>query len=219
MEDITKDYLIALGVLFLVNALVGIALLEWAWYKSRRFRQPIHELTEKFPWWSRPDAPKWKKWKLYPGAATFLVPRLALLVLTTFLTLILINVLLIGHNRNDPITGFREKLCRNYLKGAMYLLAIGVWFTKVSHTYVQPEDVGHYEEYLGPIEEQQRYQEDDVPLHPNVPKRGHGPVSTIVTNHHGVVEILNLICSPLFPSFAPKGALKKVPLLRGLMDA
>jgi 1-acyl-sn-glycerol-3-phosphate acyltransferase len=38
-------------------------------------------------------------------------------------------------------------------------------------------------------------------------------VSTIVCNHTGLSECLNLVLSPLFPAFTPKAELKNVPFI------
>ena len=78
------------------------------------------------------------------------------------------------------------------------------------------EDVDHYQEYLGPLEEQNRYQADSTPEHESVPKRGIGPSSTIICNHVGFMEILNLVCSPLSPSFTPKADIQKMPFISGI---
>ena len=45
-----------------------------------------------------------------------------------------------------------------------------------------------------------------------MPKRGNGPSSSVVCNHIGFMEIINLICSPLHPSFTPKASVREIPL-------
>jgi len=78
------------------------------------------------------------------------------------------------------------------------------------------EDVDHYQEYLGPLEEQNRYQADSTPEHESVPKRGIGPSSTVICNHTSFMEVWNLVCTPLSPSFTPKVDLEKIPFLSGI---
>ena len=59
--------------------------------------------------------------------------------------------------------------------------------TIVKYKYLTMEEVNHYQEYLGTIEEQKAFQtakEDD----PRVPKRGPGPASVVTCNHTGWVE-------------------------------
>ena len=78
-------------------------------------------------------------------------------------------------------------------------------FTHESHEYISPEDVDYYEEWLGTKEEQEAEQQepdgDPELLERRVPKRGPGKCSTVICNHVGYIEILNLVCSPLQPGF------------------
>jgi len=54
--------------------------------------------------------------------------------------------------------------------------------------------------------------------HPNVPKRGSGPSSTVVCNHVGFVECLNFVCTPLNPSFTPKSEVQKLPIVGNIAE-
>ena len=49
-----------------------------------------------------------------------------------------------------------------------------------------------------------------------VPKRGPGKCSTVVCNHTGFIEILNLVCSPLQPGFVSKDEVSRMPIAAGL---
>ncbi len=51
------------NILLVLNAILGLVVFEWAWFKTRRFRKPIAELNAQFPELCRNDAPNWKKWK------------------------------------------------------------------------------------------------------------------------------------------------------------
>ena len=51
------------NIILIANSVLGLLVFEWAWYRSRRFRNPIQELDAQFPELRRFDAPKWKKWK------------------------------------------------------------------------------------------------------------------------------------------------------------
>ena len=96
--------------LLALNAVLGLAAFEWAWFKTRRFRNPIQALDEQFPELRRFDAPHWAKWRHYPGAVTLMFPRI-LTSFMVFLTMaIVLNIILIGHNRSKPITGVRKVL-------------------------------------------------------------------------------------------------------------
>ena len=103
MVDAWVSWTIALSI----NAVLGVALLEYAWYKTRRFRHPIHELNAQLPELSRFDAPEWKKWKLYPGALTLLIPRLVIGLGLCVFMMLACNVFLIGHDRSKPLNKFR----------------------------------------------------------------------------------------------------------------
>ena len=83
-----------------LNALLGWLLLEWSWAKFRRFRLPLKDLDAIYPAYARTDAPKWQKWKLYPGALTLLIPRAIFGVLVMVSLLIFLNVIMLGAQRD-----------------------------------------------------------------------------------------------------------------------
>ena len=62
-------------ILLLVNAGLGLFLIEWAWHKMRFFRREITDLNSVMPSYRRKDAEKWSRWMFYPGAMTILLPR------------------------------------------------------------------------------------------------------------------------------------------------
>ena len=100
-------------IIYLVfNAVIGLISFEWAWYTTRRHRKPILELSAQFPELCRNDAPKWKKWKHYPGAITFLVPRFVICLALGLLMALVIKLCLIGYGRERPLEGCRKWLCR-----------------------------------------------------------------------------------------------------------
>ena len=66
--------------LLALNAILGLVGFEWAWYKTRRFRNPIQALDEQFPELRRFDAPHWAKWRHYPGAVTLMIPRILIAI-------------------------------------------------------------------------------------------------------------------------------------------
>ena len=136
-------------ILLTVNALIGLALFEWAWAKSYRFRNPIKELDDMFPATKRIDATKWKKWYFYPGAVTLLLPRFVLGTLCFASMVMWINITMIGQERNAPI-GEQRKRCLLFLyKFHTYFLASVTFFTLLKWERVSNESVGSYKEYLG----------------------------------------------------------------------
>ena len=104
--------------------------------------------------------------------------------------------------------------------------SISFWsfFTLPRTKFIQPEEVGFYEEYLGTREEQAAEQtRPDVDTETGesrrVPKRGPGQCSTIVCNHIGFLEIMALIASPLQPAFAARIEVSRMPVINKLTDA
>ena len=63
-------------ILIILNALLGLIAFEWAWYTTKRHRDPPPGLEELMPAFRRVDAHKWRKWSFYPGALTLIFPRL-----------------------------------------------------------------------------------------------------------------------------------------------
>jgi len=100
-------------ILLLLNASLGLILFEWAWYANRRFRKNIPELDALLPAFRRNDAPKWQKWRFYPGAMTIMIPRFLFGVcVTLFILLPIVKIALIGQPMHEPITGCRRVLIR-----------------------------------------------------------------------------------------------------------
>ena len=132
-----------------VNAFIGLLLFEFAWYKTRRFRQPITELNAQFPELCRNDAPNWRKWKLYPGAVSLLVPRILAIFIPLAFMALFVNLFLCCHKPNRPLTGCRKVMVRGTFKFFLRLSGLFGWFTYFQTDYLSEEQVNHYEEYLG----------------------------------------------------------------------
>ena len=99
-------------IIAIVNAFLGLLLFEWAWFKTRRSRAPIYELSAQFPEMSRPDALRWQKWKFYPGAVTLLLPRLLFAIGTFVWVSILMRICMIGYTENGPMSRARHFIVR-----------------------------------------------------------------------------------------------------------
>ena len=179
-----------MNVLLVLNAICGIAMLEWAWHKTRRYRFPIDELNAQFPELIRHDAKWWRKWKLYPGAATLMIPRMIFAFICASLIAIFLTIFMLGHNRDSPMNAVRRFLCRATVRIGCFFFCLA-WFTLPTWRRISQQEVGFYEEYLGPIADQRRYHSaENTEVHPKVPQRGTGPSSTIVCNHTGWMEII-----------------------------
>lgn len=135
-------------VLLVINAVAGVALLERTWARASRFRNPNPELEKHFVAWSRDDALRWRKWMLYPGAMTIMIPRALLSVIFGIIVIVLMNILLLCYDRSKPLQGCRKGLVNlvNYFFGRCF----GVFCLFTWHTYYyMREDEVDYSEYLG----------------------------------------------------------------------
>jgi hypothetical protein len=55
-----------------IYALIGLAMFEWAWSKTKIHRNKDDARDSHFPAWSRIDVHRWNKMKMYPFAMTIL---------------------------------------------------------------------------------------------------------------------------------------------------
>lgn len=84
----------------------------------------------------RKDAKNWARWKFYPGAMTILIPRFLIGGVLILVLTLLVSLLLIGHNLNEPLTsGCRKWFIRKTYVIFVNLVAILCWFTSLAHTY------------------------------------------------------------------------------------
>ena len=123
-----------------------------------RFRHPNKDLNKIMPAFRRDDAPKWKKWKFYPGALLFLVPRFLTFLFSPILVYIIAKFLLIGHKQGTPLQGFRKLTVRIAAKvyGLIANFCLG---SVVTYKRLTLEDVDHYQAYVGTVEEQRAFQQ------------------------------------------------------------
>ena len=90
---------------------------------------------------------------MYPGAVTLMIPRMILVIIFLSLLIFCLSIFLIGHDRSRPITGCRKFLCSFVLKWITIVMCVVCWFTYMGYDYLTLEDVNHYQEFLGPLEE------------------------------------------------------------------
>ena len=141
----------------------------------------------------------------------------------------------------EPIRGCRRVLVRWTFKMFVFFFQLASNFVIATHHRISMDDVDYYQKWLGPREEQEREQIEDVfnenavgnhhsqhnstdysdnfpsPMANKnarrVPRRGKGPPATVVCNHIGWIEVMSMIQSPLHPGFTPKDSLQNAPLL------
>ena len=85
----TKTWFKVIGIYLLVQAVLGIIALEYAWHRTKRFREQNEERDGRFPPFRRYDAEKWSRLKFYPGAMFLMPTRAVMLILDAiFLALV-----------------------------------------------------------------------------------------------------------------------------------
>lgn len=120
-------------ILLVLNALAGITLLERAWVDVSRFRNPNMELEELMPAVKRTDALYWRKWMLYPGAMTLLIPRILFTLVLMCANAVGVRILLIGADLEKPLIGARKFLINCLFYICWRLISVFSLFTW--HTY------------------------------------------------------------------------------------
>ena len=203
-------------VLLILNAIFGLLFFEWGWSKMYRFRFPNKDLNDITPAFRRSDAPKWQKWKFYPGAMTLLIPRFLIFIGAPIFIYFIVKLVLNGHKQGEPVSSFTAKLFAILAKmlGFVNSLMLGA---VVKRKYPTLDDVNHYQEYLGTKDEQKKFQQEKED-HAIVPKRGPGPASVVVSNHTGWVEGFGLL-SKYCPSFSAREESLSVPVFSTLLNA
>jgi len=117
-----------------------------ALYKCRELRVYRKERDEKYPHICRTDLHAWKRWKLYPFAATILCTRLFLILIPGLLFFFVMGSILgLGLKPGDKVGCFRRACTKVFTAGtsAMMNLASGVWYTRKHVDF-------DYSYYLGP---------------------------------------------------------------------
>lgn len=154
--------------LFVVNAVLGIGLFEYAWAQTKRHRTVDEERDSHFPAWRRYDAPHWSKLMMYPVAATLLIPRFGSFLVIFLMSSVLNKILLFGTDVNKDIPDSKRFWSRMIFKycGWAIALAIGI-FIKVKRVNVD------YSKWLGPDYKK---------------KKLAGRAPTYVSNHMGFTD-------------------------------
>ena len=93
--------------------MIGMVAFEYSYYLVRRHRDPkFDELNAHFPSFRRLDAKNWARYKFYPGAILFCIPRTLFIWATFGFAVPLIWLTLRGQDLEKPITGCRRIILR-----------------------------------------------------------------------------------------------------------
>jgi hypothetical protein len=160
-------------------------MVEWAFVRTKRFREVDEKRDGRFPWFRRYDAKNWKRWKFYPGAMIMMPTRIILLVIDGLFLMTVLKILTIGHDfKKGPI----KNGCRKWIMNFMYWVCC-TFFLMVSgvRTSLHYDDVD-YSFYLG-----KNYKSEI--------KKGKR-TSTMVSNHVSWFDCIILI-KTVRPAFSP----------------
>jgi hypothetical protein len=139
-----------------MNAVMGLVWLEFALWRSKRFRSVPEELDSQFPAWRRLDAKNWNRFLMYPGAMTVLIPKCIFMLLCVLVVAINCRAMLICHDLNKPIVGMRKLLLRMMFWVVIRAMAFFSFFCWVSHDFYDVDDPRvDYSKYLGPAWKQE----------------------------------------------------------------
>ena len=140
-------------ILIMLNALIGLIAFEYAWKGTYLHRNPNFEINEVMPMFRRRDTSKWRKWKFYPGAVTFMIPRLLIGISFLILLLIVVTIFMIGQPAGQPLTPCRRVIIRWAYKATAFSIQLFAIWQFQTWKYLTMDDVDNYEEWLGPIEQ------------------------------------------------------------------
>ena len=179
--------------LLIINAVLGIAALEFAFYKTRVLFDGNEERDKKYPAFRRHDLQYWKRWRLYPVAATLLIPRIigAVLILLSVIPFCLVAG--IGQDHRKPPEPWRVDL---YFKFSAIWAMCGRFIAGSWYTWTHVTDVD-YSYYLGPTWREEL----------NARKI---PAPTVVQNHNFIFDNFFTFRWGQQLSFVGKSGLKKI---------
>ena len=186
-----------LTIIFVVQAVIGILLVEYSFKSSKRALSAPEEFWNEFPSYRRLDLHKWARWKFYPGAVTVLVPKTILIFTILFTLGIVSKIMYWGESLDRPLTGIRQRIQNFATRCTTRSLSLlfGCWTTYTEH----PDE--DYSKYLGP-----NWRETSKSFKSN-------NVSMMVSNHIGFIEILNYISyCPRIPGFVAGIHVKSFPI-------
>jgi hypothetical protein len=135
-------------ILIIINAILGLIVFELVWKRTIRYRRPIKELNDLFPAFRRNDSVHWKKWLLYPGAVTVMLPRFMLLFVLLMITGFVCKLLTLCTDLNKPMSRVRKNLVRCSVYICFKCISLLVFFNWSRHRYLT-SDEADYSEFLG----------------------------------------------------------------------
>lgn len=174
--------------------MTGWLLFEYAWKELEGYRlRSKQPFNNDYPPFKRLDTHNWSRIKLMPGSVLVLPARFVLMHMILIIAAILCKICLIGQDMSKPFTPFR----RAFTKRVVILASKAYLITTFTSLSVIEKDCD-YSKWLGPDYKQNKPQF----------KR----VSTILSNHVTLIDVLILCSQENMPAFAAKGGLENVPV-------
>jgi hypothetical protein len=193
------EYLEIFGIIFLVQAIIAILLVEFALHGTKPVWEQNQERDQKYPMFRRYDLKNWTRINLYPPAVLLMFPRLVFFALPTYVMIMVFGGLLnLGADPSKEYPAWRRFGYR-MLSGAFSFgmqSVIGCHFTR---DHVSPDRVD-YSEYLGPNWK-------------NELKERKKPAPTIIMNHSSIWEVMTIHSFKEYYSQTAKAGMSKVPVI------
>ena len=202
MEEIDEwRSLKIIGIYFLCSSVIGILMVEYVFYKTRRIRKVVESRDGKFPGLRRLDLGNWSRCKMYPLAMLIVPPKLILFTICLILLCICCYSVSIGHNfKKGPLTGKRKKChfcCNNAIGTFMSYMFVCLKHKKKVHSEVS------YVEYLG---------NSKISENGNENEKKKINTSTIVSNHSSWIDN-GVLTKHLHCSFAASAEIENFPFV------
>ena len=137
-----------------LQGLIGITLVEWAFKKFERARNVVEERDSQFDSFRRLDVHLWTRMKFWPGAF-FMIPRAVVLLSSWGIMGVCLNLLYVGKSFTVPLSGTRRQVF-NLLIKAFNTFHICLFGYIPRHVQKTTDEVD-YSKYLGP-----NYKKDEI---------------------------------------------------------
>lgn len=93
-----------IGIYLIVQAVIGVLAFEYAWYKTKRYREVNEDRDSQYQAFCRQDAKNWSRFKFYPGAVLMMPSRIVLLLIDGMILTFIVTILSFGHDfRKGPM--------------------------------------------------------------------------------------------------------------------
>ena len=105
-------------IYLIVQAVLGVLALSFAWSRTQRFRNIIEKRDGKYPAFRRTDVQNWSFCKFLPGAIFTMPTRIILLSICGCTIALIASILSIGHNfqKDGPMKNGCRKNIYNFRK-------------------------------------------------------------------------------------------------------